>query len=56
MLPKFEDSHSPALTLVRTASEASDTRLVLRLWITGIKLKNEAGSVQPLLVGSVVEE
>jgi undecaprenyl-diphosphatase len=56
VLPQLQNGHAPALTLIRMPAHAPGTRLVLRLWATGLVLVDTAHTAQPLFVGTVVEE
>jgi membrane-associated phospholipid phosphatase len=54
VIPSLEAGRMPGLTLIRTNGADANSRLVLQLWPTNLRLENR-GTV-PLWVGSIVEE
>lgn len=56
VLPKLNDGRRPLLTLLRAEDGRPSGRLVLRLWRSGVLLRDAAGREHPLLVGSLVRE
>lgn len=56
VLPYLESGRVPVLTLIHPAEArvSAAARWVVRLWATGLELRN--GSTVPIWVGSVVEE
>lgn len=53
VLPRLADGRTPVLVRIRI--EPDGTRLVLRLWGSGLAIGTE-GTARPILVGAVIEE
>ncbi len=53
VLPQLHDGRLPVLTMVLPQS---DERLVLRLWVSNVELRQSDGSRLPLLIGTVFDE
>lgn len=55
VIPRFASGRLPSLTLIQsTDASPAGSRLVLRLWATGLDVTN--GQIEPLWIGSVVKE
>jgi membrane protein DedA with SNARE-associated domain/membrane-associated phospholipid phosphatase len=54
VLPRLDDGRLPELT--RILPQADGARLVLRLWASGLMLRDDGGALRPVLIGAVVEE
>lgn len=57
VLPRLENGRQEALVMIRpVADEASEARLVLRLWRSNVVLSSVGATVVPLWIGTVSEE